>query len=79
MVIVTEVVSLMEWVELCRLMRGGLSKDHYGVMYDHTPHKQVQISRSYIRPHMRVGGQPGTFAYDHCKNPPSFVWVMLWR
>ena len=53
MVMLTEVVSLMEvWFGLCCLMTPGLSKD-IGVMYDHTFYKQVQISRSDIRPHIK--------------------------
>ena len=46
-------------------------------MYDHTFYKQVQISRSDIRPHIKVGCQPGDFAYDHFNLPPGFVWVYM--
>ena len=37
-------------------------------------YKQVQISRSDIRPH-KVGCQPGDFAYGHFNIPPGFVWT----
>ena len=43
-------------------------------MYDHTFYKQVQISRSDMRPHIK---EPGDFAYDHFNLPPGFVWVYM--
>ena len=56
-------------------MTSGLSKA-FDVMYDHIFYKQVQISRSDIRPHI-VGCQPGDFAYGHFNIPPGFVWVYM--
>ena len=40
------------WFGLCCLMTPGLSRT-FGVMYDHTFYKQVLISRSDIRPHIK--------------------------
>ena len=44
------------WFGLCCLMTPGLSKVNihtFGVMYDHTFYKQVQIRRSDMRPHIK--------------------------
>ena len=44
-------------------------------MYDHTFYKQVQFSRSDIRPHIKWAVSPVIL---HMVNlPPGFVWVYM--
>ena len=45
-------------------------------MYDHTFYKQVQISRSDIRPHIKWAVSL-VIAYGHFDFPQGFVWVRM--
>ena len=67
-------VQLFKFCSHSRHFNALVSVRTFGVMYDHTFYKQVQISRSDIRPHMKWVVSL-TIAYGHFNLPPGIVWV----